>query len=203
MRKLLLYILIYSPIAIYSQSAIINGISFEEETKEENRFIEILKLKDKNALIIQIGYSSDPIRGLDSDCIVYLNNGQIKVFKISEPIDARLEPTIQRIKIKKSEYQLYWEFLKTSISKGKLKIDKTKLNHVDEVSSTLPLTISGGVTYHFRLFQNKKHTTYSCFTPKAFISMKSPGSEEKQRLVDVMKEFENLIKMTKSSKGFN
>tara|TARA_R110002050_G_scaffold109796_3_gene221144 strand:- start:15999 stop:16550 length:552 start_codon:yes stop_codon:yes gene_type:complete len=178
---------------ICSQNSQIKEIKFEGKTPEENKYTEILKLKDQNALIIQIGYSSYPIKGLDSDLIVYLNNGQVKLYKLSESVEAELEPNIKRVRIKKNEYQRYWKCLNTCISKEKFKIDKAKLNFENKENATLPLAISGGQTYHFRLYQNKKYTTYSSFAPKVYISLKSPGFEEKQRLVDLMEGFENMI----------
>ncbi|WP_143017586.1 hypothetical protein [Kriegella aquimaris] len=193
MKKLLLYFFIFSPMIICSQNSQIKEIKFEGKSTEENKYIEILKLKDRNALIIQIGYSSYPIKGLDSDLIVYLNNGQVKLYKVSESVGSELKPKIKRGRLKKNEYSRYWKFLNTCISKEKFKIDKAKLNLENKENTTLPLAISAGQTYHFRLHQNKKYTIYSSFAPKIYISLKSQGFEEMQRLVDLMEGFKNMI----------
>ncbi|WAC01395.1 hypothetical protein N7U66_15230 [Lacinutrix neustonica] len=124
-----------------SQNSQIKEIKFEGKTTEENRYAKMLKLKDQNALIIQIGYSSYPIRGLDSDLVVYMNNGQVKLYKISEPVNDKLEPEVKRVRIKKNEYELFWKFLNTCISQEKFNINKPKLNFED---STLQKVIYGG-----------------------------------------------------------
>lgn len=191
MKKLLLCFFIFSPIIICAQNSKITEIKFEEKATEENRYAKMLKLKDQNALIIQIGYSSYPLKGLDSDLVVYMNNGQVKLYKIHEPVNDALEPKIKRERIKKNEYHRFWDFLNTCINQEKFNINKARLN---VVNSALQQAVSGGLTYHFGLYQNKKQTTYSCFAPNIYISLKSTGFEEKQKLVDVMEGFENVIK---------
>ncbi|GGG46883.1 hypothetical protein GCM10010976_17900 [Bizionia arctica] len=176
---------------ICCQNNQIKEIVFEGETTETNRYVNMLKLKDQNALIIQIGYSSYPIRGLESDLVVYMNNGQVRLYKISEPINDQLETKVKRVGVKKSEYKLFWKFLNTCISQDKFNINKPRLNFED---ANLQQVISGGKTYHFRLYQNKKYITYSCFLPNIDMPLESTGFEEKQRLVALMEDFESIIK---------
>lgn len=193
MKYLLLYFFTICPVIICAQNSKIKEIQFEGIAIEENSYTEILKLKDQNALIIQIGYSSYPIRVLDSDVIVYLNNGKVELYKITESVENEVEAKVKKVKIKKNNYLQYWSFLNTCITQKKFNIDKAKLNFEDKENSTLALATSGGQTYHFNVYQNKKYINYSSFAPKISISQKYPGFEEKQRLVDLMEGFEDII----------
>ncbi|WP_282165994.1 hypothetical protein [Cellulophaga baltica] len=75
---------------------------------------------------MQIGHSSFSLYGLNSDFIVYPSNGKVKLFKLSEIVHPNNKTKIKRIKIKKKEYQRYWDFLNTVVREGKFKIDQTK-----------------------------------------------------------------------------
>lgn len=181
MKYLLLYFFTICPVIICAQNSRIKEIQFEGIAIEENSYTEILKLKDQNALIIQIGYSSYPIRRLDSDIIVYLNNGKVELYKITESVENGVEAKVKKVKkvkIKKNNYLQYWSFLNTCITQKKFNIDKAKLNFEDKENTTLALATSGGQTYHFNVYQNKKYINYSSFAPKISISQKYPGFEE-------------------------
>jgi hypothetical protein len=58
MKKVIVYLLILVPLNSFSQNWKIPEIKWEEKTETENNYVDLLKLKDRNSLIVKIGYSS-------------------------------------------------------------------------------------------------------------------------------------------------
>lgn len=100
LKKNLAYLFILIPIIICSQNSHIKDIELEDISTEQHIYNELLKLQDENALIVQFGYSTNLLKGLGSNLIVYLNNGQIKLYKIFELFESELKPKIKRVRIK-------------------------------------------------------------------------------------------------------
>ena len=75
MRKILSILLLLIGIApLFSQEYAIPEIDWQGKTDEKNHYTDLLKLKDENALIIKIGYSSYWLKGEYSDLLVYQND---------------------------------------------------------------------------------------------------------------------------------
>lgn len=198
MNKFLIHILILIPFISFSQSFQIPEIDWQGKTQTENNYVELLKLKDKNSLIVKIGYSSYWTKGLNSEFIVYQNDGKIKRFIVYQPNSAELKTKIKRKKIKKKEYQYYWSYLIDCIKEDKFKIDKSKLNITEkkgeETGTFVTKIISDGANYHFQICQGKNYIAYGSYSPESFIEDKYPGWEERKKLVDLMRGFEQLTK---------
>lgn len=69
----------------FSQALKAIKIGFDGKTEGINHYIDLLKIRDSNALIIKVGYSSYWSKGLKSNVIVFLTNGKVEKFEIFEP----------------------------------------------------------------------------------------------------------------------
>ncbi|MGW9684037.1 hypothetical protein [Flagellimonas sp. 2504JD1-5] len=181
---------------IFSQGFEIPKIDWEGKTETENNYVELLKLEDKNSLIVKIGYSSYWSKGQNSEFIVYQNDGKVKRFVVYQPNSAELKTKVKRKRIKKKEYQYYWNYLQESINDNKFQIDKSKLNITKkkgkEEGTVESMSISDGANYHFQICQGKNYIAYGSYEPISYIEKEYPGSDERQKLVDLMNGFEKL-----------
>ncbi|TNJ40880.1 hypothetical protein KFZ70_15025 [Tamlana fucoidanivorans] len=196
MKKVIVYLLILVPLNSFSQNWQIPEIKWEEKTETENNYVDLLKIKDRNSLIVKIGYSSYWIKGQNSEFIVYQNDGKVKRFVVYQPNSAELKTKIKRKGIKKKDYQYYWNHLNKIIQENDYIIDKSKLNidekKGEEEGTVVTKIISDGVDYSFWICQGKNYIAYGSYSPKSFIEDKFPGWEERQKLVDLINGFENL-----------
>jgi hypothetical protein len=199
MKKNLLIILFLVIVGeSFSQNFKIPELVWQGNDQTENSFIELLKLKDKNSLIVKIGYSSYWSKGQNSEFIVYQNDGKVKRFVVYQPSSPELKAKIKRKRIKKKEYQYYWNHLNNCIEENKYKIEKSKLNITEkkgeEEGTVITKMISDGADYSFWICQGKNYIAYGSYEPKSFIEDKFPGWKERQKLVDLMSGFEKLTK---------
>jgi hypothetical protein len=182
----------------FSQEYSIPQIEWHGKDQTENQYIDLLKLKDKNAVIVKIGYSSYWIKGQVSELIVYQNDGTVKRFLVDQPNSADQKTKVKRKRIKKKHYPHYWKHLQDCIAQGKLKIDKSRLN-IDEKEgpqkgSVVYGKVSDGTTFSFWIYQGCHYIAFGSYAPTAFIEDKYPGYEERQKLVDLMYGFEELTR---------
>lgn len=196
MKKNLVYILLLIPIISFSQNWTIPKIDWQGETETENNYVDLLKLKDRNSLIIKISYSSYWTKGQNSEFIVYQNDGKVLKFIVYQPNSIELKTKIKRKRIKKKEYEYYWSHLYKIIQENKYIIDKSKLNIVEkkgeEKGTVVRKVVSDGSNYSFWICQEKNYIAYGSYSPKSFIEDKFPGWNERQKLVDLMNGFEKL-----------
>ena len=54
MKKVIIYLLILVPLISFSQNWQIPEIDWEGKTETENNYVDLLKLKDRNSLIVNI-----------------------------------------------------------------------------------------------------------------------------------------------------
>ena len=181
---------------IFSQDFEIPKIEWEGKTETENNYVELLKLKDKNSLIVKIGYSSYWSKGQNSEFIVYLNDGKVKRYVVYQPNSTKLKTKIKRKKIKKKEYKYYWSHLNNIIEGNKYVIDKSKLNITEkkgkEEGTMITMSVSDGANYSFWICQGNNYLAYGSYSPESFIDGKFPGWKERQKLVELMNGFEKL-----------
>jgi len=69
--------IILIPILGFLQNRTIPKIDWQGEAKTENNCIDLLKLKDRNLLIIKTGYLSYWTKGQNSEFVVYQNNEKV------------------------------------------------------------------------------------------------------------------------------
>jgi hypothetical protein len=196
MKKVIVYLLILVPLISLSQNWQIPEIDWEGKTETENNYVDLLKLKDRNSLIVKIGYSSYWSKGQNSEFIVYQNDGKVKRFVVYLPSYSEKKTKIKRKRIKKKEYQYYWNHLNNCIAENKYKIDKSKLNITEkkgeQEGTVITKVISDGADYSFWICQGKNYIAYGSYQPESFIEDKFPGWKERQKLVDLMNGFEQL-----------
>ena len=196
MRKNLVYILILIPIIGFSQNWTIPKIDWQEETETVNNYVDLLKLKDRNSLIIKIGYSSYWTKGQNSEFIVYQNDGKVLRFIVYQPNSTELKTKIKRKRINKKDYQYYWSHLNNIIQENKYVIDKSKLNIVEkkgeEEGTVVRKVVSDGANYSFWMCQEKNYIAYESYSPESFIKDKFPGWKQRQKLIDLRNGFEKL-----------
>lgn len=191
MKKLLILLLFLSLIG-YSQDYKIPEFNLNKEFESKNVYIDLLNIKDKEALIIKVSFSK-----YSSDFIVYQNNGKIYRFN-STSLSYNSSIKIKREKVKKNERTKYWKYLIDLYHSDKLNIIKDSLN-ISEIYNQKDKTITSMIISHgsylaFQIIQENKYIAYGSYSPKAYIRSKFPGYKERQKLVNLIEEIEILLK---------
>ena len=190
MKRLILLYFILSYTTILAQEFKIPEIKFQNETEKPNLYIELLKLKDNKSLIIKTSKTSYWIKGTTSNFIVYQNDGKIKKFILDS------KNKIKRKAVKKRDYSRYWNLLNKLNSESKFELIKEQLNITSKPSENgneITLVISDGYTLSFEICFENKYSCYSSSNPNSFIEKEFPGYTERQKLVDLIQEFDNLF----------
>jgi hypothetical protein len=205
MKNILFFVFAFSVSQSFSQDSLIPKIEWEGVLDSTNQYVDLLKVKDNNSLIVKWSITGDQEIGSSTNYVVFLNNRKVKKYFIYNLRTETLKPKINRKKIKKREYEFYWALLNKCILEKKLHIEESQLNierrrsakEIDKENGTILEIIEGGVShgsdYHFNIFQGKKYITFHSFAPEYYIEEKFPGFEERQKLVDLMNEFQDLI----------
>lgn len=185
-----------------SQVREIPNINFENINQIQNDYIKLLKLKDSNSLIIKISYKSGLHRSSNSKFIVYDNHGNVVLYETIDSKDSSNQLKIRKLPLKNTNQYLYWEFLNRFNNTSEFQIDKTKLNitqktidhGLKEDKLIEETVISDGHSVTFEITQYNKNTIYSSYSPEEYIKMKYPGMEERQKLLNLIKTLEELLK---------
>ncbi len=180
-------------ISLNAQDYKIPAIEFESKSETPN-FTNLLGINDPNCLIMSIGYSGYWQNGTISKFVVFQNDGKILKYDIyfKNGLD---KPIVKKRSLIKKKYKFYWEFLSNHFTKGSFKIDNSKLNievKPEEENRVSTLVISDGTLYNFNIYQNVNYISYSSYSPESYIERKFPGYEERQKLVNLVTEFEEL-----------
>jgi hypothetical protein len=198
MRKINFIIVLFLNLVCYSQDFKIPKIEFNETSKKQNSYFELLKLKDENSLIVKIGFKSYWYGGIHSNLIVFQNDGKVLKYSAFFPNDSLKKIKISKKKIKKEKIQDYWKFIKSIAEENKLNIDKSKLNieriKYDDGTVLKYSTRSDCVDESFEIIQGNKNSYFSTYDAEYQIEQKNSGFEERQKLVNLITEVENLIK---------
>lgn len=185
-----------------SQVREIPNINFENINQIQNDYIKLLKLKDSNSLIIKISHKSGWHRSSNSKFIVYDTHGNVVLYETIDSKDTSNQLKIRKLPLKNNKQYLYWEFLNRFNNTSEFQIDKTKLNNTQKtidngmiddklIEETI---ISDGHSVTFEITQHNKNTIYSSYSPEEYIKMKYPGMEERQKLLNLIKTLEELLK---------
>lgn len=181
---------------MHAQNFEIPSITWQHTDSAVNFHVDFLKLKDADALIVKIGYSSYWTKGQNSEFIVYQNDGKVLRFLVYQPNSPELKTKIKRKRIKKKRYKYYWAYLQACIRTHKINIDTSKLNITSrkgkEEGTQESMHVSDGANYFLQICQGKNYITYQSYSPESYIRAKYPGYEERQKLVDLMNGFEEL-----------
>ena len=181
---------------LFSQEAKIPKIEFKNKTEDLNTYINLLKIKDEQALIIKIGSSSYWSKGLYSDFLVFENDGNVSFYKCFFPLDTNKKQKIKKERIRKSKRKFYWNFLSNANQNNRFSIVKSMLNirsksNGDGTSSMI--SVSDGANYSLEITQGNKYSAFSTYSPDTFIKEKFPGWKERKKLVELTKDIYDLI----------
>ncbi len=193
MLKILYIVFIFLPFFGFTQDYEIPYIPFKNKAKQEKKYLESVALKDTTSLIVHLGYSRPPLIMLESDYIIYSNNGKVQHYEVFWQANNKSIRKKKRKRVKKDEYSKYWQFLYKCVDEGKFKIDQAQLEVIGEKANNLKQVISGGKTYHLGVYKGTNNLEYISFLPNMFSSEEYPGFKEKQKLVEVMEGFKNLF----------
>lgn len=185
-----------------SQVREIPNINFENINQNQNDYIKLLKLKDSNSLIIKITYGSGWHRSSNSKFIVYDNHGNVVLYETINSEGSSNKLKIRKLSLKNSKQYLYWEFINRFNNASEYQIDKSKLNITQRTINNGKIedklieetVISDGHSITFEITQYNKNTIYASNSPEEYIKMKYPGMEERQKLMNLIKTLEELLK---------
>ena len=181
---------------LLSQEFKIPKIEFKNKTEDLNTYINLLKIKDKQALIIKIGSSSYWSKGLYSDFLVFENDGNVSFYKCFFPLDTNKKQKIKKKRIRKSKRKFYWNFLLNSNKNNRFSIIKSMLNITSKSNgdgTNSVISVSDGGNYSIEITQGNKYSTYSTYSPDTYIKKKFPGWKERKKLVELTNDIYDLI----------
>lgn len=197
MRKLNIITLLFLNFICFSQEFKIPKIDFKEINEIQNPYIKLLNLKDENSLILKIGFQCYWFNGTNSNLIVFQNNGDVLRYDVFFPNDSLKKIKIKKRRIKKGRIQDYWNCIYKIALENKIDIDKSQLN-IERIKTDDGIlkfsTRSDSVDESFEITQRNEFTYLSSYDPLYQIEQKNTGFEERQKLVDLINEIENLIK---------
>lgn len=182
---------------LFSQHLEIPEIDFTTETENINPYIELLNIKDEQALIIKIGNSDYRSDGLQNNFLVFQNDGKIVFYECFFPYENDKE-RIKKRQIPKSKRKLYWDFLTDCVDNNRFSFVNHKLNITERYNQDGTVSIiynsHGGVDYYIEIAQGNKYSAYSSYSPESYIQSKFPGWEEREKFVDLIKDIYKLTK---------
>jgi hypothetical protein len=196
-KKLLFIIIVVTTNFSFSQEFKIPVIDFDEVLPNQNTYIDILKLEDKNALIIKESYYSFWTKGISAHFLVFQNDGKVIKYEAFFPSQKKFNIKIKNQKLNKKNFKPYWRFLQECVNSERFKIQKNKLNIIEKpISDSIVETrnFTEGLTYEIEIAQNNKQLKYASYAPKSYIEDEYPGYEERIKLVSLLKDIENLRK---------
>jgi hypothetical protein len=197
MKQINILLLLFFNLLCYSQEFKIPKFEFNEKTENQNSYIKLLNLKDENSLIIKIGFQCYWYGGIHSNIIIFQNDGKILRYDVFFPNDSLKKIKINKKRIKKEKIENYWKLIIKIAEDNKLNIDNSKLN-IERIKTDEGIlkysTRSDSVDESFEIIQGNKYTYFSSYDPLYQIEQKNAGFEERQKLVDLINEVENLIK---------
>ena len=198
MRKIYFIFILFLNLVCYSQELKIPKIEFNQISEKQNPYIKLLNLKDENSLIVKIGFQSYWYGGIHSNLIVFQNDGIVLKYNVFFPNDSLKKIKISKKRIKKEKIEDYWKFIKSVTEENKLNIDKSKLNieriKYEDGTVLKYNTRSDCVDESFEIIQGAKNSYFSTYDAEYQIEQKNSGFEERQKLVNLINEVENLIK---------
>lgn len=190
MKKIIFSFFILSYSIIFAQEFKIPDVKFHEEFDGPNNYIALLNLNDTKSLIIKTSASSYWLNGKVSRFIVYQNDGKILKFTSDS------KNKIKRKLVKKKNYILYWDLLSKLSRENKFEIQSDQLNITskpDGKGMQTTMLVSDGHTTSIEICKENKYVAYGSENPEKFIEAKFPGYVERQKLVDLIQEFDNLF----------
>jgi hypothetical protein len=196
-KKAIIIILVFTNTISFCQEFKIPTIDFDQETPNQNSYIDLLKLEDKNALIIKESYYSFWTKGIAAYFLVYQNDGKIAKYEVFFPSQKKYSTKTKKLKINKNKFKSYWQFINDCADNKRFKIQKDRLNIIEKpVGDSIVETrnFTEGLTYEIEIMQNNKFIKYSSYAPKSYIEDEYPGYEERIKLVSLLKDIENLRK---------
>ena len=197
MKQINILVLLFLNLVCYSQEFKIPKFEFKEKSEKQNSYIKLLNLKDENSLIIKIGFQSYWYGGIHSNLIIFQNDGKVLRYDMFFPNDSLNKIKIHKKRIKKEKIENYWKLIIKIAEENKLNIDNHKLN-IERIETDEGIlkysTRTDCVDESFEIIQGHKFTYFSSYDPLYQIEQKNAGFEERQKLVDLINEVENIIK---------
>ncbi|WP_396596257.1 hypothetical protein [Dokdonia sp. R86516] len=197
MNKVLIFIFILSSTIGFSQDSLIPKIEWNGTSENENQYVALLRLRDRNSLIVKVAYTGYWLKGISGKYIVFQNDGKIKRYNVFQPTDSDSKTKIKRKRVRKKDFEYYRAHLRNCVYENKLSIIKSKLNITEKPGAKkgtmITKVISDGANYHFGIYQGKNYIAYGSYEPESFIEDEFPGYQERKKLVDLMSGFESLM----------
>jgi len=190
MNKIIFAFFILSYSIIFAQEFKIPEMKFQDESDGPNVYIKLLNLRDNKSLIVKTSTSSYWLKGVISNFIVYQNDGKILKFTCDS------KNKIKRKLVKKKNYKLYWDLLNKLTSENRFEIQSDQLNITskpDGKGNGTYLVVSDGYTISIEICTESKYTAYGSKNPESFIKEKFPGYIERQKLVELIQEFDQVF----------
>lgn len=195
-EKSFIFCLLLTNLISFSQNFKIPKFNFEENSSNARDYAKMLNIKDHQCLFIKAGYQ---IYGVNpnyrDNFIVYLNNGDVLKYNV---IYGETTMKIKKVKVRKKKSNIYWHFLEDCAINNRFKLDKNKLNstwipHDEDSPTGEARSVADGGGIIIEISQNEKHSLYGSENPQSYIKNKVQGYMERQKLLDLVIDFQKLF----------
>ena len=156
MIRVFLFLLIcaISPNSL-SQIYSIPEIEFERKLDTTNVYVDRLKLKQKDALIIKVSIGNLKSDLVTSEFFVFNPDGSIQRFNTVGRYK-QLDSKIKKVKVRESQVNKYWDFLRNVHNSQEIYLDQEKLNrNYGSNRVTFEMARSNASTFYSANFTDK------------------------------------------------
>jgi len=180
MKKHLIILIIST--CVYAQKHDLPQVEFNTIKVKTSKFYKQLGINDKKSLIVTAGNTRQFYDG-SQNFLVYSNDGPVRKFTIDGKTNSVQEIFIT---IEQSEY--YWQFLYTCLKDDTQQIDQQQFYGIKN-----NIIILDGSSDYFTIYQNKQSLDLNSYGSQAQITAKTTGWEQRQKLLDLIKKFDDAF----------
>ena len=193
MKNLFIVIVIFFSFEVNSQNSSIPNFDLKDSTELQNNYVKLLKLKDKNSLIINLSIYKNNTKN-SSLFLVFNNNGKVLRYDVFYPKNQNDKIIIEKRKTKKEDGERLWSLLNESSLNKTFEIDTTKLNITESENDEGKTKIIkngniSGLEYKIELIQNHRIKIFKTYEPLWFIKLKVNGYEERQKFLEIWNDY--------------
>jgi len=179
MKNLLLLLLTCS-LSAFSQEYKIPELQYDTIVSSQNDYYSTLGISDRNAMIITAG-NTGTFEHVLSRFIVYFKDGTVKKFTIHNR-----SGTVTELAVQPGEKARYVQFLNNWVTDERLQLERILLTGAS-------FTVPNGTTDYFTVYHAGKALHLSSYASAIYIEHKEPGWQERQKLLDLIDNFEALF----------
>lgn len=172
-----------------------------ELTKPGNFSEKVLSVLDydSNDLIVATSIGNNYSQKFTTYYLVFHQNKRVTFYdsksRIGNPVDSLFEKTI----LSKKKSKPFFDLITTHYESSSFSINSDSLNITSKTTPNAEglienLSVSDGSYYDFWMLKSNKISVFSSYSPNSYIQGGFPGRNDRQKLLNLINSFGNLIK---------